>query len=65
MSSPIHRLVLTPKKPIWVHRLEQKIIEQDSRIQMLEKALEESVLENRRLHTGKIILNPVQYQNLI
>jgi len=49
MSSPIHRQVLTPKKPIWVYRLEQRIAEQDNRIKMLEEALEESVLENRRL----------------
>ena len=49
MSSPIHRQVLTPKKPIWLYRLEQKIAAQDKRIQILENALEESTLENKEL----------------
>lgn len=52
MSSPIHRQVLTPKKPIWVYRLEQKIAEQDKRIQTLEDALEESASENKRLRAS-------------
>lgn len=41
MSSPLQREVLTPKKPIWVYRLEQKIVQQDQRIKHFEDALEE------------------------
>ena len=49
MSSPIHRQVLTPKKPLWVFRLEQKIAEQDERIKILEDALEDATIENKQL----------------
>jgi len=41
MSSPLQREVLTPKKPIWVYRLEQKIVQQEQRIKHFEDALEE------------------------
>lgn len=51
MSSPLQREVLTPKKPIWVYKLEQKIARQDQRIQILEDALESASLENRKLRT--------------
>lgn len=54
MSSPIHRQVLTPKKPIWVYRLEQKIAAQDERIRSLEDALETVTLENKRLRGSRI-----------
>jgi len=63
MSSPIHRQVLTPKKPIWVYRLEQKIAEQDKRIQTLEDALEESASENKKLRASmdsKAVTVPVE-----
>ena len=49
MSSPLQREVLTPKKPIWVYRLEQKIAQQEQRIKHLEDALEESSKQNDRL----------------
>lgn len=49
MSSPLQREVLTPKKPIWIYKLEQKIAKQDQRIQILEDALESASLENRKL----------------
>ena len=49
MSSPIHRQVLTPKKPLWVYKLEQKIAEQDERIKTLEDALEDATAENKKL----------------
>jgi hypothetical protein len=49
MSSPIHRQVLTPKKPIWVFRLEHKIAAQDERIKILEDALEDATIENKKL----------------
>ena len=51
MSSPLQREVLTPKKPIWVYKLEQKIAKQDQRIRFLEDALERTSLENRKLLT--------------
>jgi|TARA_B110000967_G_C18610600_1_gene423788 hypothetical protein len=53
MSSPIHRQVLTPKKPLWVFKLEQKIAEQDERIQVLEDALENATIENRNLRASR------------
>jgi hypothetical protein len=52
MSSPIHRRVLTPKKTLWVFRLEQKIAEQNERIQLLEDALEDAMVENKQLHAS-------------
>lgn len=52
MSSPIHRQVLTPKKPIWVFRLEQKIAAQDRRIRILEDALENATTENKKLQAS-------------
>ena len=51
MSSPLQREVLTPKKPIWVYKLEQKIAKQDQRIRVLEDALEQTSLENRKLRS--------------
>jgi len=52
MSSPIHRQVLSLKKPIWVFRLEQKIAEQDQRIRVLEDALEDATIENKKLQAS-------------
>ena len=51
MSSPLQREVLTPKKPIWVYKLEQKMAKQDQRIRVLEDALEQTSLENRKLRS--------------
>lgn len=51
MTSPIHRQVLTPKKPLRIFRLEQKIKEQNERIQTLEDALEDATAENKELRT--------------
>jgi hypothetical protein len=51
MSSPLQREVLTPKKPIWVYKLEQKMAKQDQRIRVLEDALERTSLENRKLRS--------------
>jgi len=58
MSSPLCKQVLkslkkeskhAEQKPVWVYRLEQKISEQEKRIQHLEDQLEESNIENKRL----------------
>ena len=54
MSSPLQREVLTPKKPIWVYRLEQKIEKQERRIKLLEDTLEETSIQNKKL---KLMLN--------
>ena len=49
MTSPIHRQVLTPKKPLRIFRLEQKIKEQNEQIKFLEDALEDAAAENKEL----------------
>lgn len=49
MSSPIHRQVLTPKKPLWLYKIEKRIESQEDRIKVLESALEQSNSQNKRL----------------
>lgn len=54
MASPLQKKVLKPKKSIWMYRLEQKIAQQEKRIQILEDQLEESNIANKRLKSNLI-----------